>query len=104
MTFKHNSVSDVCRRSPELLTHVIMISSRWRSIFLLLLHLDDIINIGVVTNIEAAKYINAPTLSTANTPPPPLKYIQSEVIHPPPSNVAFYSARTVLQVGMGWSS
>ena len=42
-------------------------------------------NIGVVTQIEAVKYINAPTLSTANTPPPPLKYIQSEVIHPPPS-------------------
>ena len=40
---------------------------------LLLLHFDDVMNLGVVTNIEAVKHQNVPTISTAYHNPAHIK-------------------------------
>ena len=58
-------------------------------VFLLLLHLDDVMNLGVVTHIEAVKHLNVPTINTVYHTPVPMKvhpnWIDTSWCHQPPS-------------------
>ena len=48
---------------------------------LLLLHLDDVMNLNVITHIETVEHLNVPNISTAHHTPPLMKNILTEVIH-----------------------
>ena len=54
---------------------------------LLLLHLDDVMNLGVVTNIEAVKHSNLQTISTAYHTQPTQNNILTKVIHHDVTNI-----------------
>ena len=50
-------------------------------VLLLLLHLDDVMNLNVITHIETVEHLNVPNISTAHHTPPLMKNILTEVIH-----------------------
>ena len=50
-------------------------------VLLLLLHLDDVMNLNVITDIETVEHLNVPNISTAHHTPPLMKNILTEVIH-----------------------
>ena len=50
-------------------------------VLLLLLHLDDVMNLNVISHIETVEHLNVPNISTAHHTPPLMKNILTEVIH-----------------------
>ena len=50
-------------------------------VLLLLLHLDDVMNLNVISHIETVEHLNVPNISTAHHNPPFMKNILTEMIH-----------------------
>ena len=74
---KTMEVSDIISTSVRIIGLLLLLAG----VLLLLLHLDDVMNLNVITHIETVEHLNVPNISTAHHTPPLMKNILTEVIH-----------------------